>query len=179
MSSRRRFLAVGGAGLLASLAGCLARTRGAVGAGLPEEELSPDAATEPYQFTEDHNIHPVAAYELGDADHGRHEIVVVNLAGEPVDTGLVLRSGFTDRVVYECELELDPGGYAAWRLTRRERYDIRIAAGDDALEDEVDPERIDCNWSEQVYAVRDEGVRHEYDTTEQVQCAPWWVPERV
>lgn len=177
MPFRRRFLAAAGAGALASTAGCLVRAHGAVGAGLSEHELSSSSAEEPVELALDHDLHPVAAYELGDADHGRHHLVVANLTSAPVDVELVLRSGPTDRVVYERALELDSGGYASWRLVRRGSYDVRIATGVDALEDEVEPGRIDCNWSQQVYAVGDEGVGYEYGISEEMDCAPWWTPD--
>ena len=170
MPSRRRFLAAAGAGILASTAGCLARVREITGSDLPERELSPEDVHEPYRLTQDHDLHPVAAYELGGPSDVSHHFVVVNLTAEPVEAELTLRPDAGADVVYERALELDPRGYASWRFTRKVRYVGRIVAGSDDIDASVDPDRVDCNSSYETYLVEESGIDHGYSMSTAMDC---------
>ncbi len=153
MPSRRQVLA-GVFGLAAGVA-WFDRIAAVAGTDLPERELPAGEAREPYFPERNFDLHPVAAFELGDADHGSHHLVVVNLTGSAVEVELTLRSGLLDRVVYGRALRIDAGGYASWRFTRSAEYGVTLVAAGDRLNATVDAGRIDCNESHRTFLVDD------------------------
>ncbi|PSP77494.1 hypothetical protein BRC81_09970 [Halobacteriales archaeon QS_1_68_20] len=88
MPSRRQVLA--GAGVFGVAAGVVwsDRIAATVGTDLPERELSAGEIREPNFPEQDFDLHPVAAFELGGADHGTHHVVVGNRTDSAAEVDL-------------------------------------------------------------------------------------------
>ncbi|MFC4447559.1 hypothetical protein [Halorussus aquaticus] len=164
MPSRRAFLAVGGAGLAASLSGCLSSVPLAGGPPEVREESDPPDRGVPSAI---HDLSANATRATLAVGRGsqHHQVWIWNATGRSREVTLGIGGAPDEEPWFRERYALDADANLAIDLRESRKYAIAVEVGDRQKIVEVRKSQFDCNDSATDVAIRDDEMESQTIST--------------
>ncbi|NEU55726.1 hypothetical protein [Halorussus sp. MSC15.2] len=162
--TRRRLLAVGGAGLAASLSGCLSSVPLVGGPPDVREESEPPDRGVPSAIHDLSANATVATLAVGRGSN-HHQVWVWNATGRSREVSVEIGGASDEELWFRERYALDADANLAIDLRESREYAITVGVGDRQKIVEVQKSQFDCNDSATDVAIRDDEIESQTIST--------------